>query len=824
VAPAAPTRAGVRTTFGLAGAIAFFAVVLVVGYSNRHSGVAIRANGDSRVATDGFYPAEQANALTWTWTKPHATLSVPALERGTAWTFTAQLLHMRPPGAPSPAVRITVDNRAGPVTRVVGDAAEITASIPEGTGRGVTIALDVSPAFVPGGGDSRELGVAVGTMSLRRERTLAWPPIETLVGGSLALAALWALLLVFDIGIVSTVVLLFAAAVAQVWLLTRPALLYAPYPATAVASYLALLAAIVVTVAASRRPIAEEAVAQQESFARATPRRSLWYRVAAIATVMFIYAIACRVMLAPVFNFNALSTASYEGDARGFIWVLAWDNHVVLDRAASLFDANVLYPLTHALAYSEHVFAISLFTLPIYAATRNPVLAYNLVWIVCFLTTAAAVHALAWRRTQDHLASIVAGVSFTFCFFRMQHAHHIELIWCAFIPLSFIAIEWWVDRPTWGRLATVGAIVVAQALSGWYEAVLIAIADMLFLMWLFAVERRTIPLRRAATHGIVAVVAAMVVVWPFARHYFTLHQASAAYSAGAAADFSAWLVPPENTFAGQWLLAHGFKALRPIWGEVTVYLGWVTLLLAAAGTAVTVRKTRVGRSAFFVVLALVAAALALGPSPIEVATGVFRSSPFGVLSHVPGISLFRNPARYTQLVSLALAVLAAVACAAAHRRFGIAARVASVAVIGLLLTEIYVVKFPGGQPQPYPVPAIYQRIATLPAGAVLSLPDYANTPLWFLETDYQYFSTAHWHPIVNGDAREFPPQLVALKSRLLTFPSPDAAAAMRDAHVEYVVLHGAHSTPDAVAAALASPDYELLATIDADRLFRVRRQ
>jgi hypothetical protein len=104
---------------------------------------------------------------------------------------------------------------------------------------------------------------------------------------------------------------------------------------------------------------------------------------------------------------------------------------------------------------------------------------------------------------------------------------------------------------------------------------------------------------------------------------------------------------------------------------------------------------------------------------------------------------------------------------------------------------------------------------------VLSLPDYANTPLWFQEADYQYFSTTHWHPIVNGDAREFPPQLVELKSRLQTFPSAVAAAAMREARVEYVVLHGARTTPGTVAAALASPEYKLLATIGTDYLFRV---
>ena len=97
-------------------------------------------------------------------------------------------------------------------------------------------------------------------------------------------------------------------------------------------------------------------------------------------------------MLAPIVNFAQLRTASFGGDVRAFIWVLAWDNHAVLDRVPSLFDANKLFPLQNSLAYGEHLFGISLFTLPIYAATRNPVLAYNVVWILAYLLTAAAVH------------------------------------------------------------------------------------------------------------------------------------------------------------------------------------------------------------------------------------------------------------------------------------------------------------------------------------------------------------------------------------------------------------------------------------------------
>jgi len=530
-------------------------------------------------------------------------------------------------------------------------------------------------------------------------------------------------------------------------------------------------------------------------------------------------------MLAPIVNFAQLRTASFGGDVRAFIWVLAWDNHAVLDRVPSLFDANKLFPLPNSLAYGEHLFGISLFTLPIYAATRNPVLAYNVVWILAYLLTAAAVHALAWRYTRDHLAAMTAALAFTFCFFRMHHGHgHLNLIWCFWIPLSFLAMDRWTNRPTWTRIGVLTAIIVLQALAAWYQAVLIAVADLIFFAWLFVVERRTLRLSRVLVQGLAGALVAFVLVWPFARHYFILHNEPPSYAAAASADLAGWLVPPENTWMGQWLLAHGVKGPRWIWGELTVYLGWITLALACAGVVVSMRSRDplVRRARFFIVLGAIAAVLALGPSPSEVASGSFGWSPFGLLARVPGLSLFRIPARYTELVNLALAMLAAIACAALHRRFGRAGRAVTIALTVALLSEFYVVNFPGGGPLPFTVPAVYKYIATLSPGAVLSLPDYARTPLWFEEANYSYFSTAHWHPAVNGDSREFPPAFVEFTDRVKQFPDPAAAAAMRGAGVKYVVLHaGQRGAEDLLAPAEASADFRLLVRFDRDYLFEV---
>jgi hypothetical protein len=560
--------------------------------------------------------------------------------------------------------------------------------------------------------------------------------------------------------------------------------------------------------------------------------------------VAAVYLLTCRIMLAPIFNFAHPASASYGGDARLVIWLLAWDNHALLDRVPALFDANIFFPARNALAYTEHMFGISLFTLPVYALTRNPVLAYNVVWLLSFLLAAVAAHWLSWRCVRDHVAATVGGLAFAFCFYRMHQGHgHLHMIWSFGVPLSLIAMERYVAVPNWRRLSALVVIVVLQALGSWYQAVMLAVADVLFVVWLVLVERVGIAgprrplldawrdertrrwLGRLTLWSAAGAAVALAVVWPFARHYDVLAGATPAATAGNAADFAGFFIPPENTFMGQWMIAHGVKGPRRIWGELTVYLGWITVVLAALGMAVSLRgKTPFQRRVqFFALLGLVSLAFAVGPSSREVVTGAWGWTPYGLLMRLPGIDLFRAPARFTELITLALAVLAAAGCAAMRARFGRFGTALTLVAIPALLCEFYVVNFPGGAPPPFPITPIYKAVATLPPGAVLSLPDYADTPWWFQEADYQYYSTAHWHPIANGYSRSAPVGFRQLMNQLSTFPSASAAATMRTVGIQYVVFHGrqVENGLGSVSPSAASGDFRLLAQRDNDYLFEV---
>jgi len=162
-----------------------------------------------------------------------------------------------------------------------------------------------------------------------------------------------------------------------------------------------------------------------------------------------------------------LPTASFGGRRTRVHLGAAWD---IMPSCGvpSLFNANKLYPLPNALAYGEHLFGISLFTLPVYALTRNPVLAYNVVWILCYLLT-AAVPLIALGATPAIISRRwLPGWRSRFVLSHAPRPRASEPDLVLLIPLSFVAISNGGSPATWTR-SRVGGDRRPQALATWYQ-------------------------------------------------------------------------------------------------------------------------------------------------------------------------------------------------------------------------------------------------------------------------------------------------------------------------------------------------------------------
>lgn len=537
--------------------------------------------------------------------------------------------------------------------------------------------------------------------------------------------------------------------------------------------------------------------------------------------VCAVYVAATVVMTLPYVNWHAFASASYAGDARLMIWTLAWDDHAWLHHLP-IFNANIFFPDPAALTYTDPLFGIALFTLPIYAATNNPVLTYNLIWLLTFVLNGLAMHVLAYRVTRSHPAALVAGLTYAFSFYVMLHAHaHLSLIWVWLLPLSFVLLARWMARPTVPRILAFGVTVLLQMLASWYLAIIILVALAIVASCELAFAARGEWGRRLWQAAAVAL-CGIAILWPVAAPYrHSLPVPTVAEVHGFSADWASYLIPPQNTLMGQWWMRHVDQQPRWIWGELTMFVGWMASALALAGVAVSLFRRQWRVVVPFGLLVVLGFALSLGP---QTARHGWPTA-FDLLSRLPAVSAFRVPARFGLLVLLGVSMFAAVSVAELHRRIGPRIYVVLAVLVPVMLTEWFVVQFPAGKPRPVSVPAIYRHPAVQQAHAIVSLPDYFNEPQWFTGADYLLFSTEHWKPIANGYGRGAPSDYRHEVSRIKAFPGPNNAKGLRALGIDLIVLHGDRIGPavtDFLKDATSSRDYELVAQDGNDYLLRVR--
>lgn len=239
-APGQPTRprAQWHRLMGALAAGAFtYAALLVCAYAVRPR-LVVDLTGDARAATRGVYAAEHAGGLTWAWTRPQAEVSIATLDRRMSWTWTGRVLLNR---ASSASVRIAVDGLVVAERLVTHNHQLLEVEVPHRfTGAGATLSFTTSPGFVPGGGDTRELGIAFESMSLAPSTGRPLPPAATLLAGSIAIMAVGAALAVMRLSVGWLLACLMLVAGGQAWLLTRGGAAYGPYPVRTVAAGIGL--------------------------------------------------------------------------------------------------------------------------------------------------------------------------------------------------------------------------------------------------------------------------------------------------------------------------------------------------------------------------------------------------------------------------------------------------------------------------------------------------------------------------------------------------------------------------------------------------------
>ena len=157
--------------------------------------------------------------------------------------------------------------------------------------------------------------------------------------------------------------------------------------------------------------------------------------------------LACVFTYPYIFQFNDAGRLD-TNDGRWSIWVVSWVAHALTTDPLHLFHANIFYPHTNALAFSEGNIVEGVIGAPVWALTKNPYTTHNFVFLFAFAQSFVATYYLIRHLTGDRRAAVLAGIMYAYCPFAFVRQAHIQLLMIGFLPWCMLAWHRFLDRTT----------------------------------------------------------------------------------------------------------------------------------------------------------------------------------------------------------------------------------------------------------------------------------------------------------------------------------------------------------------------------------------
>jgi hypothetical protein len=520
---------------------------------------------------------------------------------------------------------------------------------------------------------------------------------------------------------------------------------------------------------------------------------SLWRHLGAL----LLYGLLAAVFTWPlVLN---VDRANDHGDPAVMVWSMAWISHALFNSPASLYDANIFYPVEDALAYTDLLLPSALLDAPMYFATGNPLVGFNVILLLTFVLSGYTTFLLARRllggAPYTLPAAIFAGAIFAFSPYRMAHITQLNSMTTYFLPLILLFLHRYLEDGRRARdLLLAGFFFTLNAVSGLYYGVFAVLMVVIFYV-LWYLLRRERPARWDFYYGIPVAMIFGSVLFLILQPYLALsgaadHSRSIETVDGGSVVAGALLSsPPES-----WLLGWTPDAFRvsheygkPLY-ELTLYPGLAAAFLALYGFL----RRRSRDTALYALLGLAIFVFSLGPQ-VTVA-GQKIPMPYLLLYElVPGFSNLRVPARMWAIVMLCVAVLAAFGLRLLLERLrGRRATLALAAVSLFALLEFapalpkqgYAVENPPELP-----PAYTYLAENAPEETVVAEFPFASRNDPFRETPRMYRSAYGWWNLVNGYASYFPENYSERGKALSKFSTPQGEDVLKRLSVDYLILH-----------------------------------
>ena len=473
------------------------------------------------------------------------------------------------------------------------------------------------------------------------------------------------------------------------------------------------------------------------------------------------------------------------GDPVFVTWVMSWvTGQLSSGTLEGFWTANIFFPERNTLAYSEHFVAQSVMVAPAALATANPILAYNLAFLLTFVLTGLGTYLLARSLTGSETAGVAAAFIASFNEYRLvyevAHLHTLSIHW---FPFALYWLHRYFETDQRRFLAASAGALIALNLSSVYYMAYCAPFVVLFAL-IDGVRQQRLTTLRVWFELWAAAALVVVVTAPFLLPYLEVQRRlGVARALDEIARYSATLDHYRIALPGL-LPAFALAVVGIVAAIIQRSVRWMTMAT--------------------VLLLTLAFWLSLGPVPLSGGAPLDWPGLYRLLhEYVPGYNGLRVPARFAMLFFVFLAVLAGFGVAALERVSRLAGRVVAVIALGVFIAQARPDAFPLDQPLPSEglvspppayltpsaaLPSIYRAVESLRPGAVLAELPFGDS--WY-DLRYMYFSGVHRRRLLNGYSGLFPPSYLA-RQRVLARPLLDPqASAQALGGASHVIVHTA---------------------------------
>jgi hypothetical protein len=434
-------------------------------------------------------------------------------------------------------------------------------------------------------------------------------------------------------------------------------------------------------------------------------------------------------------------------------WIIWWNSQAV-PFTEKWWSPPIFYPMRGALALSEHLAGIGIFTAPLIHLGGTPALAYNASLLLSYALSGFFCYLLVRHLTGSTIAALCAGLAYGFAPFRAGQLSHLQVLTSQWLPLQLLGLHAYLDtnRPRW--LAVFGVAWVLQGLSNGYYLLFAPALLGLWGCWFLLAAGRWRQLLAVSAAGAVS----SLVLLPAILGYRQVHGALGL--ARGRTEIIQFNGSFESFLKPSYMLAFWPPREAPTVEDYLFPGLTIVLLIVAAAVAIPritpVEKRRLaGTYAFYVVAALFMAALTFGPAAPDAGPAGWLK-PYQWFVDLPGFNGLRVPVRFGMLMALCLAVAGGVGLSMILPARG-ALRIAVGIVVALGLSIDGMMK-----PLPVSPPPGRVELPDVPYSAVLELPaDDAAVSVAAM-----FRSMSHRRPLINGYSGHIPPHYDILSKSL----------------------------------------------------------